>query len=99
VVPEVRGIHAFDEALKLAYENDLAIIPCLLDGARNIKEVLKDFRPKKMVAFIGPEGDFTPEEVQKAQKAGCIPVDLGQRVLRADTAALYVMSVVHFVLS
>ena len=36
--------------------------------------------------LIGPEGDFTPEEVQLAQSVGVVPVSLGQSVLRTETA-------------
>lgn len=38
--------------------------------------------------LIGPEGDFTPAELQEAQEAGYRPVELGQTRLRTETAAL-----------
>ena len=38
--------------------------------------------------FIGPEGGFTPSEVEFARGGGTIPVTLGQRVIRAETAGL-----------
>ncbi|MBE0415821.1 MAG: 16S rRNA (uracil(1498)-N(3))-methyltransferase [Dehalococcoidia bacterium] len=38
--------------------------------------------------FIGPEGGFTPSEVEFAQKCGIVPITLGSRVLRAETAGL-----------
>ena len=38
--------------------------------------------------FIGPEGGFSPGEVQAAQNAGAIPVTLGRRILRTETAPL-----------
>ena len=39
-------------------------------------------------ALVGPEGGFTPEEVDLARKAGCHPVSMGPRVLRVETAAV-----------
>jgi 16S rRNA (uracil1498-N3)-methyltransferase len=45
--------------------------------------------------LIGPEGDFTPAEYAAARAAGFLPVTLGPLVLRADTAALYALSIVH----
>lgn len=42
--------------------------------------------------IIGPEGDFTEEEVQHAQQKGCIPVLLGEQRLRTETAALFALS-------
>lgn len=37
---------------------------------------------------VGPEGDFTPEELETLRTAGAVPITLGPRVLRAETAAL-----------
>ena len=39
--------------------------------------------------FVGPEGDFTPEELQLLVASGAIPVSLGKQVLRAETAAIW----------
>ena len=42
--------------------------------------------------FIGPEGGFDEKEVAKAQEAGVLPVTLGRRILRTETAAMCIMS-------
>ena len=42
--------------------------------------------------LIGPEGDFTPQEISLAKEAGFLPVSLGKQVLRVDTAAVAVVS-------
>jgi 16S rRNA (uracil1498-N3)-methyltransferase len=47
------------------------------------------------LALIGPEGDFTPAELAAGKSAGCLPLSLGPLVLRADTAALYALSILH----
>ena len=48
-----------------------------------------NFEPgKDVVMLIGPEGDFTPEEVAAARAAGCLPVTLGPNRLRTETAAV-----------
>jgi len=44
--------------------------------------------PEKLVLLIGPEGDFTPDEVQKAEALGYKPVSLGASRLRAETAGV-----------
>lgn len=44
--------------------------------------------PPAITVMIGPEGGFSPEEVRLAAAAGAVPVSLGRRVLRAETAAL-----------
>ena len=48
--------------------------------------------------FIGPEGGFDEEEIRTAVEAGIRPVTLGRRILRTETAGLYVLSVLGFLL-
>ncbi len=48
-----------------------------------------------VLILIGPEGDFTPAELSLAKSAGCLPLSLGPLVLRAETAALYALSILH----
>jgi 16S rRNA (uracil1498-N3)-methyltransferase len=52
--------------------------------------------PHTICALIGPEGGFTPDEVERAVAAGFEPVGLGPQVLRAETAALAVAAVLAF---
>ena len=49
--------------------------------------------PCGVSAFVGPEGDFTPGETAALAEAGAIPVSLGPTVLRTETAAIYMVSV------
>ena len=60
-------------------------------------KLLKDtlVRGKDSIILIGPEGDFTPEEIQLAMNAGFIPVSLGATRLRTETAALAGCIVFH----
>ena len=51
--------------------------------------------PTTVLILIGPEGDFTPAELATAKSAGCLPLSLGPLVLRAETAALYALSILH----
>jgi 16S rRNA (uracil1498-N3)-methyltransferase len=48
-----------------------------------------DARPSQVGWFVGPEGDFTPDELKGLLHAGAVPVSLGPLVLRAETACLY----------
>lgn len=49
--------------------------------------------PKLTIAMIGPEGGFAPDEVRLANRAGWQPIRLGQRILRVETAAVALASV------
>ncbi|PSQ97943.1 MAG: hypothetical protein BRD55_00645 [Bacteroidetes bacterium SW_9_63_38] len=49
---------------------------------------LEDIDGEEVLLLVGPEGGFAPVEVERAQAAGCIPVHLGARRLRAETAGI-----------
>ena len=51
-------------------------------------------RPGAMTMLSGPEGGLSPAEVSAARAAGFVPVTLGARVLRADTAPLAALAVI-----
>lgn len=76
---------------------------CSLDSTRSqpLKNVLKNISldpPEKLAFLIGPEGDFTPAEESVLAQANANYVDLGQAVLRAETAAIYLLSVLNYTL-
>jgi len=74
---------------------DLKLIPTLIGKRKTLKEVFVHTRPRNILILIGPEGDFTPSEVNLAKKCGCIPVSLGDLVLRVDTAAIAAVSYIR----
>lgn len=93
-VPEVTEIQSFADALKLAKDADVKFIPYELSkGFTRTREIIDGIRSGQSVAFIiGPEGGFTPEEVETANAAGFESISLGKRILRTETAALVLMS-------
>jgi len=52
--------------------------------------------PQRLLAIFGPEGGLTPDEVSQIQAAGVTAVGLGPRIMRAETAPLYLLSSVSF---
>ncbi len=72
----------FDQAL-VAYEEE--------ECKTGLGDVL-DSRIRSLLLVVGPEGGFTPEEVQVLKSAGVSPFSLGPRRLRAETAATAVVS-------
>ena len=76
-------------------EHDLKLLPHLSEQARGLTEVFQGFERGRVVVLIGPEGDFSQEEVRSAIDAGCAGVSLGCSVLRVDTAAIAVASYVR----
>ncbi len=88
----VDSAKSIKEALKETDTYDLKIIPTLEGERKPLKEVFAQPNPKNILVFIGPEGDFTAEEVELAKNAGCVAVSLGELVLRVETAAVAVAS-------
>jgi 16S rRNA (uracil1498-N3)-methyltransferase len=71
------------------------LVAALQPGSQPLKSILAGTRPRSALILIGPEGDLTPAEYAAAEAAGCRPLSLGRLVLRADTAALYALSILH----
>ena len=67
------------------------------ENARDLKNVLRNRAPSGSFAgIIGPEGGFTKTEVETAKDSGFIPVSLGQRILRAETAAVTLLAIIQY---
>lgn len=91
-LPLVDPIRSFREFVLEARNFDLKLIPTLKGKRVSLHDALREKPPKNILVAIGPEGDFSDEEVTLARHAGFIPVSLGERVLRVDTAAVAVAS-------
>jgi len=94
-LPVIEPIKEMKEVLKESLDYDLKLIPTLYGKRETLKEVLAKSCPKSILILIGPEGDFTEEEIALARNAGCIPVSLGDLVMRVETAAVAVASFIR----
>ena len=98
ICPEVCALHTVSEALDLCRDAEMKLMPYELAGEQGAsmhgtRELIRGIRPGvRVVVFVGPEGGFTPEEVAQAQAAGFLPITLGPRILRTETAAMTVLS-------
>ena len=81
---------------------DLPLIGSLQDDRRHPRHYFETFQrenqrlPKTVCVWIGPEGDFTPAELNAAKAAGALPITLGRLVLRSETAAIYALSIINY---
>ena len=91
-LPLIDPLKNIKEVFLESKDFDLKLIPALFSQRKTLKEILSGKTPKNILALIGPEGDFTDEEMQMALKSGFVPVTLGELVLRVDTAAVTVAS-------
>jgi len=79
----------------------LALIACVSPETSPLGQALRSMDDRgiqEIRLFIGPEGDFTPSEVERVRQAGVLPVSLGSRILRTETAGLVALSVILYVL-
>lgn len=95
---EIGPLSSFEELVgKCRGENALKVILWEEEGARDLKGVLRGSLPvKRFLGIVGPEGGFSQEEVRAAGEAGFVSVSLGQRVLRAETAAITMVAIVQY---
>ena len=106
IVPEIGNVMKFKAAIEAAKMDDLAIIPYedseSLPGAGGMaltRELIGSLKPgQKLSIFIGPEGGFSDGEVEIAMNSGVRPVTLGKRILRTETAGMFVMAAVGLLL-
>lgn len=94
LIPEVAPVLTFKEALAETKVYGLRMIPYeCAEGIRETRELISRAEAGMDIAvFIGPEGGFEEEEIVKAREAGVLPVTLGKRILRTETAGLCILS-------
>ena len=91
----------FSEALTYAGTLDHVLIPYeLAEGMEETRRQFSSLRAGGSIGIlIGPEGGFEVEEVGKAMEmARAVPVTLGKRILRTETAGLFVLSVLSYLM-
>jgi 16S rRNA (uracil1498-N3)-methyltransferase len=85
-VPDVMPMTSFGEWIGTVPGTRDAVAILDADATRSLAGIVADVQPSTIA--IGPEGGFTVEELRIAAEHGALPVHLGRRVLRAETAAL-----------
>ncbi|MEN6427067.1 MAG: 16S rRNA (uracil(1498)-N(3))-methyltransferase [Phycisphaerales bacterium] len=95
-IPEIEKIITWKEAVLQLGHFDIALIAATSGPTRRLREVLRsDDKPLASVAvLIGPEGGFSDDEVRQACESGAVPIGLGPRILRTETAAVVVPALV-----
>ena len=99
-IPQIQCPMSISKALDYCKKEniDVILIAYELEGAmEETRKVIKRIKPGQQIAvFIGPEGGFDKEEIEQAIDAGAIPISLGKRILRTETAGLAVLSIVMY---
>lgn len=98
-IPNVRDTVSFSQMLELASKCDIKLFCYEAENDNSIKKALdesrhnisKDTRPT-VALIVGSEGGFSPKELEAALAAELVPVGLGSRILRTETAPIFALS-------
>jgi 16S rRNA (uracil1498-N3)-methyltransferase len=93
-LPQINNAISFNQFVKQSKQNQGFI--CFGEAPLQNQLMAFETNNKNNHFLIGPEGDFTPSEINLATSNGFIPLNLGTARLRTETAALHVVSIVNF---
>lgn len=98
VIPTVTRVMSYKEALKRAAGAGMGIIPYeCAEGMKSLKNAAIQAAEQPTVSvFIGPEGGFEEAEVELAKENGVVPVSLGKRILRTETAGFTTLAILMY---
>jgi len=87
-IPELFPVLEWAQVLESTSGYDLSMI--FYAGARttSLAAVLERRSPTSIALIIGPEGGFSPQEIEQASSCGIVATGLGSRILRTETAAI-----------
>ena len=102
-IPKVAGIKSLKDICKMLFKYDVVILTYEKEEKIKLSEVLKVMKEKygeneiKIAVIIGPEGGLSSREVEMIQEnKNVVTVTLGKRILRTETVALNVLSVIMY---
>jgi 16S rRNA (uracil1498-N3)-methyltransferase len=95
-IPKIEAVQDYHSMLSQAFRSSLPLILWEKEGKR-LKEILKGSKNKKDVfSIVGPEGGLSPEEVETSKTMGFVSVNMGERILRAETSSLCLISILQY---
>lgn len=96
VIPGVGAVDDLSRILNAVPQGALLLMPWEDEKSQSFKDMLAGDRPGEIYILIGPEGGFEPEEVSLSRKYGGVPVSLGPRILRTETAGLACLAAIMY---
>ena len=97
VIPEITMPMTVDEIIESVKDSDLVFLPYECETQTRLRNIVEENPDAKKISFIiGPEGGFDITEIEKFRSAGIKTVTLGKRILRTETAAEAVVSMLMY---
>ncbi|MDR3217783.1 MAG: 16S rRNA (uracil(1498)-N(3))-methyltransferase [Dysgonamonadaceae bacterium] len=94
-LPELKGIVDFKTFIQQDFDGRKFIAHCYPGEKQALSQAYR--KDENVLILIGPEGDFSEEEIALAEEQGFTPVSLGESRLRTETAALIACHTIHIV--
>jgi 16S rRNA (uracil1498-N3)-methyltransferase len=95
-LPDISQIKDFTEALELANQT-VKLLLWEKEQVNRLRTTLEELPiPESVAVLVGPEGGLTSDEAEAAMHNGFIPISLGTRILRTETAAIAILAILQF---
>nr|WP_320115919.1 16S rRNA (uracil(1498)-N(3))-methyltransferase [uncultured Desulfuromonas sp.] len=95
-LPELMAVCDFDTMLESLSDWDVKLLLSEKGAAWSFREGIGSARPDRIAVIVGPEGGFADAEIEQAQGRGVVPVSVGRRILRTETAAIVAATLAQF---
>ena len=92
IIPYISPPINFSDALLEHDSNSLCLLAYEKERIRTVKCVLNNIHPRPISLWVGPEGGFDDSEVKALEDIGAVPISLGPRILRTETAGLVALA-------
>ncbi|NLL76661.1 MAG: 16S rRNA (uracil(1498)-N(3))-methyltransferase [Clostridiales bacterium] len=94
IIPQIKEVMTMQEAVRYASGMEVRLIPYeLAEGMQETKNIISSLKKEQSIAvFIGPEGGFEENEIKEATDNGIVPITMGKRILRTETAGLTILA-------
>jgi len=96
-VPAIHAVEKLEKKLKSLDKNSIVFFADINSSNKKIEEVLKNNKNHEFYLLVGPEGDFSLKERGLLKSmSNCIPISLGQNILRSETAAVVGLTILNY---
>jgi len=97
-VPAIHAVEKLEKKLKSLDKNSIVFFADInFSNNKKIEEVLKKNKNREFYLLVGPEGDFSLKERDLLNSlSNCIPISLGQNILRSETAAVVGLTILNY---
>lgn len=97
-VPAIDPVTPWAKAVGGLPNGAIGLLPWEEEPGRGLKTMLRQIKPSVdgIYVFIGPEGGLSAAEVEAARQSGVVPVSLGPRILRTETAGLAAVTMILY---